>query len=346
MKRFKELDSLRGIAALAVVLFHYSVMAGFNVLLLKIGVTGVDLFFLISGFVILLTLERTKTAKEFIISRVSRLYPSYIVLLFLTTATIFIFDRGSMLPLREIALNLTMMQPLFKVRFIDESYWTLTVEMQFYILMLVVFITGRLKDIEWISLSFMAVLIVYYFLASRFFANSRIYITPRSFFPVIGHFQLFFSGILFYKMKKDGIKTYRHLLLLLCFLFTLFLFDKSGRAHFFIGILPYTAMMILYFSVFYLFVLGRLKFLNIPFLAWLGAISYSMYLFHQEIGRILFGFLTGEKKVPVLITLFLLLILVLLVSSLVTYFIERPCIAWIRNKGRKKRTLIGLAEAI
>lgn len=47
--RIKELDSLRGIAALMVVLFHYNSMLKEKAFfLLKLGVTGVDLFFMIS----------------------------------------------------------------------------------------------------------------------------------------------------------------------------------------------------------------------------------------------------------------------------------------------------------
>jgi peptidoglycan/LPS O-acetylase OafA/YrhL len=343
--RFKELDALRGIAALSVVIFHYSIMSGFDNGLLKLGVTGVDLFFLISGYVILLTLEKTRTAGDFIVSRISRLYPSYIILLLLTTATIYFFIKSQMPSAREIALNLTMMQPIFRVRYIDDSYWTLTVEMQFYIFMLLIFMAGKLKDIEWIGSIFLSALILYYFIAAAFLENSWIYIAPRSFTPIINHFQFFFAGILFYKLRTDGMKVYRHFLLLICLLFSLFLFDKAGRAHFFIGILPYTFMMILYFSVFYLFILGKLKFLNIPVFTGLGAISYCMYLSHQEIGKILFAYLTGVKKVPVVASLFLLLVLVLLGSLLITYYIERPCIALIRSKWKRKRMSTGLVEA-
>jgi peptidoglycan/LPS O-acetylase OafA/YrhL len=203
---------------------------------------------------------------------------------------------------------------------------------------------GRLKDIEWIGSIFLLALMLYYFIGAAFLEHSRIYIAPRSFIPLINHFQFFFSGILFYKMRTDGRKVYRHFLLLICLGFSLFLFDKTGRAHFFIGILPYTCMMILYFSVFYLFIVGKLKVLNIPVFTGLGAISYCMYLFHQETGRILFAYLTAVKKVPVIACICLLLILVLLVSFLITYYIERPCIALIRSKWMRKRMSTGLVE--
>ncbi|NNU33532.1 acyltransferase [Mucilaginibacter sp. S1162] len=60
--RILELDALRGIAALLVVAFHFNIPLR-DKLSLQWGVTGVDLFFMISGFVILLTLKNTKTGK-------------------------------------------------------------------------------------------------------------------------------------------------------------------------------------------------------------------------------------------------------------------------------------------
>lgn len=53
--RLVELDALRGIAAVLVVLFHFSIIAGFDSPLLSVGVTGVDLFFLISHFQLFFT---------------------------------------------------------------------------------------------------------------------------------------------------------------------------------------------------------------------------------------------------------------------------------------------------
>ena len=78
--RLTELDSLRGIAAMAVVLFHYTTrfteLYGHTappVFSVPLGHLGVNLFFMISGFVIFMTLERTLTSRDFIISRFSRL---------------------------------------------------------------------------------------------------------------------------------------------------------------------------------------------------------------------------------------------------------------------------------
>ena len=75
--RLLELDALRGIAALMVVLFHFTMDRPEMYYGFKYGVTGVDFFFIISGFVIFLTLSSTKNWKDFVVSRFSRLYPTY-----------------------------------------------------------------------------------------------------------------------------------------------------------------------------------------------------------------------------------------------------------------------------
>ena len=90
---YNELDLLRFIAALAVVFFHYTFLNAvrFNQIptypilgdFSKYGYMGVELFFMISGFVILMT-TINKSPVDFVISRVSRLYPAFWIALSLT----------------------------------------------------------------------------------------------------------------------------------------------------------------------------------------------------------------------------------------------------------------------
>ena len=75
--RYKELDALRGIAALIVVLFHFTMEREQAKLGFELGVTGVDLFFIISGFVIYMTINKVSTTLEFVINRFTRLFPVY-----------------------------------------------------------------------------------------------------------------------------------------------------------------------------------------------------------------------------------------------------------------------------
>ena len=83
-KRIAEIDTLRGLAALWVVFYHYTYrygqIYGENLLpwtVFKHGYLGVQVFFVISGFVIYLTLERRNNLLDFAVSRFSRLFPVY-----------------------------------------------------------------------------------------------------------------------------------------------------------------------------------------------------------------------------------------------------------------------------
>jgi peptidoglycan/LPS O-acetylase OafA/YrhL len=82
--RLVEIDALRGVAALAVVLFHYTThftkLFGASpppTISFSMGHYGVNLFFIISGFVIFMTLEKTLRPMDFVVSRFSRLFPTY-----------------------------------------------------------------------------------------------------------------------------------------------------------------------------------------------------------------------------------------------------------------------------
>ena len=89
--RVGEIDALRGLAALAVMLFHYTTRieelypavgaAWFNA---RHGHFGVNLFFIVSGYVIFMTLQRTKHPLDFVVSRFSRLFPAYWAAVLLT----------------------------------------------------------------------------------------------------------------------------------------------------------------------------------------------------------------------------------------------------------------------
>ena len=80
--RINELDTFRGIAAMAVLLYHYTsryneFFDSTSVLSFSYGWMGVPLFFMLSGFVITLTVNRCKSPFDFLYRRFIRLYPTY-----------------------------------------------------------------------------------------------------------------------------------------------------------------------------------------------------------------------------------------------------------------------------
>ncbi|WP_223180557.1 acyltransferase family protein [Streptomyces griseicoloratus] len=106
------------------------------------GWIGVEIFFVISGFVICMSCWG-RTPRQFFVSRVIRLYPAYWFAVAFTTAVLMavpgVWER---LRLREVLLNLTMLQSGSAVPNVDGVYWTLWSELRFYLLFLVVVAMG------------------------------------------------------------------------------------------------------------------------------------------------------------------------------------------------------------
>lgn len=106
------------------------------------GWIGVEIFFVISGFVICMSCWG-RTPRQFFVSRVIRLYPAYwFAVLFTTAVLVAVPGVWERLRLREVLLNLTMLQSGSAVPNVDGVYWTLWSELRFYLLFLVVVAMG------------------------------------------------------------------------------------------------------------------------------------------------------------------------------------------------------------
>ncbi len=158
--RFPELDLLRFIAACGVMVFHYTYFGPRNHILPvsypvlgqigKYGFLGVDVFFILSGFVILLTAYE-KDAIAFTVARMVRLYPAYWICVTLTAAAIVVTRSlpATVTPFQYLA-NLTMVHGFFGIRDVSGVYWTLSVEIQFYFLIFVVLLFGQARRIGYL----------------------------------------------------------------------------------------------------------------------------------------------------------------------------------------------------
>lgn len=179
-----------------VLFFHYFFLQKNRFSIFRVGVTGVDLFFIISGFVIYLTLENTKLCIDFAVNRFSRLFPTYWVAVTITTLFLLPSFRQTV-----YLKNLTMFQHYLDAPNIDDSYWTMLVELLFYFFMALIFATKQLKNIEKVIL----IVLIICFLYSLDF-HDTIFIELKKiisfWFPLINHFPLFFSGILFFYFGK------------------------------------------------------------------------------------------------------------------------------------------------
>ncbi|WIM93794.1 acyltransferase [Actinoplanes oblitus] len=158
--RLAWLDALRGFAALVVVLFHLSPIAigAENHAVMgryfDMGKYGVLLFFLVSGYVIPMSLERHGSPRKFWIGRLFRIYPAYLisVALFvaLIAAGVFTFPRSLA---RESTAGLlghaTMLQEFVGARSLVRPFWTLSFEMTFYLIVAGLFVWGLHRFSAW-----------------------------------------------------------------------------------------------------------------------------------------------------------------------------------------------------
>lgn len=143
--RIRTLDLLRFIAALGVLGYHYFYRGiktgkveglGFqDEVFFQYGYLGVNLFFIISGFVIFLSLNRYQNALTFIKNRVIRLFPTYILSLCITLSVFFLVLNEVPFDMKTLVSNFFMINWIFKLKSIDGVYWSLHIEWIFYFLM-------------------------------------------------------------------------------------------------------------------------------------------------------------------------------------------------------------------
>jgi peptidoglycan/LPS O-acetylase OafA/YrhL len=328
--RISELDALRGIAAMAVVLHHltrrfyedFGTPAGALPTLPFQGIQGVFLFFIISGFVISQTLDRTRRARDFAVSRFSRIYPSFWVCLLLTYGAVTLFGLpGREVGVMDAVVNLTMLQDHVHVPQVDYVYWSLTIELSFYGIAYWVHSRGWLARfphrVAWSWLLYSAA-----YAASRRFlgvdwpVNLQLLTLP-AFAP------LFVAGILFYRLHGGRGTQQTHLAIAACLALHHELHRQYGKTGFILSL----AM----FLCFYLVSYGRLGLLRARPLLFLGAISYPLYLLHDNLGMVLIRELmeTGALY-PVALVIALALIVGL--SAAVTRWVERPALRWLRSR--------------
>src|SRR5690606_11316342 len=124
--RFYVLDGLRFIAAIAVLLYHYSIYFDVNHVLLRnvsaFGYLGVHFFFILSGFVIAASAQN-RNAIDFALARAARLYPAFWAALVFTVAVSVLQTPN--INIGEILMNATIINDYFSIPNFDGVYWTL-----------------------------------------------------------------------------------------------------------------------------------------------------------------------------------------------------------------------------
>ncbi len=289
------------------------------------GEYGVELFFVISGFVITMTLDRSKCASDFLVARFSRLYPAYWTAVLLTSAVLVESSGPLGAPTgRQIMFNLTMVQSFLKVASIDGVYWTLKVELLFYALALALFLTGFLRRLH-------KPLLIWLLLAA-FFASPMwsAHVEGKPFTDALARMLIlpqapFFAiGVLFHRIyRNEGTAAWNYGLIALAIAI--------------VALAEPLSMTLLVLSacvVFWKLAHGGLAILTVRPLVFFGTISYSLYLVHQKIGHTVMAKMVEHGDSATIALIVATLVSVALATAL-TFLVERPAMSLIRDGYRK-----------
>lgn len=340
-RRISSLDGLRFFAIFFVALYHYYARWTVpvnsenlypygdlysQISIFKYGHYGVQLFFIISGFVIAITLGRCKDWVEFGVRRFSRLWPSMLLCSVLTYVFLSFYDGYFHVSFWNFFPSLTFVDPaIYRAVFhsqeffwMDGAYWSLYVEVRFYFLMAVLYFGFRSKFVP--SFAALATLVTGLSVYANVADVKWLTVLLNGVF-FVKDMPWFVLGVgLFYGYK--GERGYASLLL--------------G-----IGMLALVCESILQGSPFVLFLgvglvafvwmaleaewLGRL--LSLPIVSMVGMSSYSLYLLHQSVGVAAIGrlgvFLSPESKVLPWLPLFVFVALSVLAAMIFRYW-ESP----------------------
>lgn len=332
--RLVELDALRGVAALSVVGFHYTTRfmdlygtASTPSLSLPHGHYGVNLFFIISGFVIFMTLERTKSPMDFVVSRFSRLFPAYWVAVAMTFLVTYTFGLpGKEVTAAQATGNILMLHGLLHIPHVDGVYWTLEVELLFYMGMLALFSTRNMHRLP-LALAVLLALRLAYEVAALLGTE---WSWTLSRLLILKYLPWFALGIFVYQAIAGAHRPFvRQLGLVALGAIGCLAFVDGWK----IAVLATCLALLVYAAA-----SGRLPLLRHPVLVFFGTISYTLYLVHENIGWVVQRAVLargGSMNLSILAALAVSIAL----ATLLTRVVEKPAMKFLRGWYRARQEL-------
>jgi peptidoglycan/LPS O-acetylase OafA/YrhL len=348
--RLGALDALRFVAALSVVAFHFTGITpawdgrapgevdGLG-RWAAYGAMGVPLFFVISGFVVLMT-AWGRDVPHFVASRVGRLFPAYWAAVLIAMLFAFaIWPAGSEVaghaPTKVDALvNLTMLQGAVGVPDLDGAFWTLWTEARFYVIIAVFILVGITRRRV---LAFAAL----WPLAGALAATTG---NPLLSTLLIADYAPYFAGgMLLYVIHRDGHDLGTWLLVglqsLLALKFALGYYPMAltRATDWAVSTAVVALISFACFGLVALVTLTRLGLRSARWMTFLGALTYPLYLIHEKLGFYAIHVLRGTLNPWVALALATLLVLA--AATALHYAVERPLGG--RLRAAMLRTLAG-----
>lgn len=292
--RLQNLDGLRGFA-IALVLLYHSFTRWTNIEpwqhydLVKNafanGWLGVNLFFMISGFVIFYSLDRSSTFFSFILKRWLRLFPAMLV------CSILIYSTVSLIPNRPLGIpkpgdllpGLLFLDPgilkrIFLTQFqaLDGAFWSLFVETKFYFLSAFSFFV--LRDRRAMAITFLYSAYIGLSQLDYFYVDDpKLSLILELFrFSGINYYAWFLLGIYYYFFSRTHEYKYLYYFIFALIVEIIQIYYAKNVTVFFLSL----TLPLLFLLSFHNHMVSR--FFTSKFFLFLGFISYPLYLFHQN----------------------------------------------------------------
>ena len=332
IRKFDQIDGLRFFAVFSVVCIHWNWAGTTFCNRIDTGVRGVDLFFVISGFLITLGLIRSKEAEKaagtslykFYARRFLRIVPVY----YLTIALVWCFDHARIAD--SFWWDVFYLTNFYSIKINGfcgvGHFWSLSVEEQFYLVwpFIILLTPKRGLPIVMLLSVFISLAVKSYW---HFFTTSS---WIAYFHPVASLDALSIGGILsyLYYYHENKLKEFLHNLYITISVFILFglcLFSLKTPYSFvyFIGVRTIYGFFCAWWIGRAVFGFGGIigAILNNSILRYIGTISYSIYLFHPFIPELLKSLVNPDNQN---LNAGIYAIVLISLSSLSWYAFEKP----------------------
>lgn len=308
-------DILRLILAILVYFAHWNTLSAQNIeiFIFKLSGFAVDMFFVVSGFLIFWSYENDQNNKNFYIKRFFRIFPLYAFLIILQTLFFIGFSDGNSFEIiKYFIVNIFFLNFLaptvgtifsgLEVNAINGSLWTLKNEVAFYVIVPLIFILYKRFGI--IFLLIMYILSVIYMFTVDYMGIEKLLVQ----FPA--QLRLFTIGIICYVIFTKFNKNNIYLAVLISFLLVVLFKD-----------IIYFKYMIypMCIGVFVIFCAYFVKHIEVDF-----DFSYSFYILHFPVIQLALYF--GINPTNPIISFFTLFIVILILSYLSEKYIEKKFI--------------------
>ncbi len=332
------LDAVRFFAAFWVMNYHYYMGLSGELHWYRYGNLGVQLFFIISGFVIVQSLHG-KTLRQFATGRFIRLFPLFWILCTLTYLITRVVPHTEHLQFIEYVSSMTMLGDKFNGyagfgSLVDPSYWTLSVELIFYTGIGLFAYLFSYKNIRY----FFAALVAFSMIVFTWHIYQNFYIR----LALVQHISYFaFGGALALIVTKQAAtlfeKRFDWGLLFISAAYATIIYPQAFSPHLTPHFLDGLLTGILHITFFtgimaLVFLSQHVKSSRaIRILAILGGLTYPLYLLHQTIGNTLIRY-AAENSILSRTAITTSVIVLIISVAYITYLLDKRMRVWMQKK--------------